>query len=198
MAAVESTHNTPEADKEKQKVALSSVGAAILLTAMKIIVGVITGSLGILSEAAHSALDLVAAAPRFNLYGEKWAFFNCPLHFPPAKFVFDDPDRRGMAIDSMVSGGDIVSGATVRRSLLFSNVYVHSYAEVSDSVLLPDVDVGRGARLSRVVVDKGCKIPEGLVAGEDPEEDAKRFHVTKKGITLITPEMLGQQLHHFR
>ena len=115
---------------------------------------------------------------------------------PPAKFVFDLEDRRGAAIDSMVSGGCIVSGSTLKNSILFSNVRVHSYCEITDAVILPEVTIGRHARLKRVIVDQGCRIPEGLVAGFDLAEDRKRFHVTEKGITLITPGMLGQYQHH--
>jgi glucose-1-phosphate adenylyltransferase len=143
-------------------------------------------------------MELTKVTPDLNLYDKAWPIWTYQEQLPPAKFVFDDETRRGFAVDSLVSGGCIISGATVRRSLLFSNVNVHSFAEVSDSVVLTDVDIGRGARLTRVVVDKGCKIPEGLVVGEDPEEDAKRFYVSKKGITLITPEMLGQPVHHLR
>ncbi len=143
-------------------------------------------------------MELTKVTPDLNLYDENWPIWTYQAQLPPAKFVFDDEIRRGSAVDSLVSGGCIISGASVKRSLLFSNVYVHSYAEVSDSVILPDVDIGRGAVLHRAVVDKGCKIPEDLVVGRDPVEDAKRFHVTKKGITLITPDMLGQRLHHAR
>jgi len=96
----------------------------------------------------------------------------------------------------MVSGGCIVSGSTIRNSLLFSRVRVHSYCTISEAVLLPEVEVGRGAMLSKVVVDQGTRIPPGLRAGIDPEEDRKRFHVTEKGVTLITPAMLGQPLQH--
>jgi glucose-1-phosphate adenylyltransferase len=96
----------------------------------------------------------------------------------------------------MVSGGCIVSGSTLRNSILFSNVRVHSYSEISEAVVLPDVTIGRKAKLKRVIVDQGCRIPEGLVVGFDPEEDRKRFHVTEKGITLITPGMLGQYQTH--
>ena len=97
-----------------------------------------------------------------------------------------------MAVDSLVSGGCIISGSTVRRSLLFSNVRVNSYSEIEDSVILPNVDIGRHVTLKRVVIDKHCRIPEGLEVGVDPAEDRRRFHVTDQGITLVTPEMLGQ------
>ena len=142
--------------------------------------------------------DLTTVTPELNLYDEDWPIWTHQEQLPPAKFVFDDEDRRGQALDSSVSGGCIISGATVRRSLLFSNVKVRSYSSVEDSVILPNVEIGRYARLRRVVVEKQCIIPEGLVAGYDTEEDRKRFYVTEKGITLITPEMLGQNIHHVR
>ena len=143
-------------------------------------------------------LDLTRVTPDLNLYDEDWPIWTHQEQLPPAKFVFDDQDRRGQALDSMVSGGCIISGSTVRRSMLFSNVQVRSYSSIEDSVILPNVDIARYARLRRVVVDKNCMIPEGLTVGFDPEEDRKRFHVTDKGITLITPEMLGQRVHYVR
>jgi glucose-1-phosphate adenylyltransferase len=141
-------------------------------------------------------LELTRVTPALNLYDESWPIWTYQEQLPPAKFVFDLEGRRGAAVDSMVSGGCIVSGSTVRNSLLFSNVRVHSYCTINESVLLPEVEVGRGALLSRCVVDQGCRIPPGMRAGIDPEEDRKRFHVTDKGITLITPAMLGQNLRH--
>jgi glucose-1-phosphate adenylyltransferase len=143
-------------------------------------------------------MELTKVVPDLNLYDKNWPIWTHQEQLPPAKFVFDDEERRGMAVDSLVSGGCIISGAVVRRSVLYSNVQVLSYAQVTDSVILPNVDIGRHAYLRRVVVDKGCKIPERLVAGVDPKEDGRRFYVTKKGITLITPEMLGQHIHHVR
>ncbi|MEY2631564.1 MAG: hypothetical protein RIR00_218, partial [Pseudomonadota bacterium] len=137
-------------------------------------------------------MELTKVTPELNLYDHEWPIWTWQEQLPPAKFVFDDFGRRGMAVDSLVSGGCIISGATVRRSLMFSNVHVHSWANVEDSVILPNVDIGRNADLRRCVVDKRCRIPEGLVVGVNPEEDRRRFHVTDKGITLITPEMLGQ------
>jgi glucose-1-phosphate adenylyltransferase len=120
------------------------------------------------------------------------------VQLPPAKFVFDDDNRRGMAVDSMVSGGCVISGAYLRRSLLFSNVKVHSYAHLEDAVVLPDVDIGRRARIRRAVLDRGCVVPPDLVIGEDPVEDAKRYYVTEGGVVLVTPEMLGQEIHRVR
>ena len=137
-------------------------------------------------------MEMTKVTPELNLYDKEWPIWTYQEQLPPAKFVFDDDDRRGEAIDSLVSGGCIVSGATVKRSMLFSSVHVHSWATVEDSVILPHVDIGRHAVLKRCVVDKRCVIPEGLVAGVDPEADKRRFHVSPKGITLITPEMLGQ------
>ena len=143
-------------------------------------------------------IALTKVTPDLNLYDKDWPIWTYQMQLPPAKFVFDDNDRRGMAVDSMVSGGCIISGSTVRRSLLFSNVHVHEYCTIEDSVILPDVDIGQGVVLKHAVVDKYCKLPQGLAVGLDPAEDRKRFHVTEKGITLIVPEMLGQQVHHLR
>jgi glucose-1-phosphate adenylyltransferase len=143
-------------------------------------------------------LELSGISPELNLYDEEWPIWTYQEQLPPAKFVFDDEDRRGMAVDSMVSGGCIISGAQVRHSLLFSNVKVNSYSTLEDAVILPEVDIGRYCHIKRAVIDKGCQIPEGTVIGEDLEEDAKRFHITPGGIALVVPEMLGQQLHHGR
>ncbi len=143
-------------------------------------------------------LELIGVTPELNLYDTDWPIWTYQEQLPPAKFVFDDEGRRGMAVDSMVSGGVIISGANVRRSLLFSNVRVHSHTTIRDSVVLPNVDIGRHCRLSGVLIDKGCRLPPGLVAGEDPEEDAARFARSPGGVVLITPEMLGQEIHHVR
>ena len=143
-------------------------------------------------------LELIGVTPELNLYDNKWPIWTYQEQLPPAKFIFDDEERRGTAVDSMVSGGCIISGAQVRHSLLFSNVKVNSFTTLEDAVILPEVDIGRHCRIKRAVIDKGCQIPEGTVIGEDLEEDAKRFHVTPGGIALVVPEMLGQQLHHAR
>ena len=134
-------------------------------------------------------IDLTATDPKLNLYDTRWPVWTYQAQLPPAKFVHNQPDRRGMAIESVASGGCIVSGS-VHRSVLFSSVRVHSYSVVSWSVLLPHVEVGRGARLTRVVIDRGCIIPDGMVIGEDPLIDAKRFYRSENGITLVTREML--------
>jgi glucose-1-phosphate adenylyltransferase len=143
-------------------------------------------------------IELVGITPELNLYDEKWPIWTYQEQLPPAKFVFDDDDRRGMAVDSMVSGGCVISGSRIRHSLLFSDVKVHSYCEIIDSVVLPDVVINRHCRLKRVVIDKGCHVPEGMVVGENFEEDARRFYVSAQGVVLVTPEMLGQELHHAR
>ena len=143
-------------------------------------------------------MELIGVTPELNLYDREWPIWTYQEQLPPAKFVFDDDDRRGMAVDSMVSGGCILSGAVVRHSLLFSNVRVDSFSNVTDSVVMPDVTIGPSCRLHRVVVERGCVIPDGTVIGVDPEQDAKRFYVTPGGVTVVTPEMLGQELHHVR
>jgi glucose-1-phosphate adenylyltransferase len=143
-------------------------------------------------------LELIGVTPELNLYDEKWPIWTYQEQLPPAKFVFDDEDRRGMAVDSMVSGGCLISGSTVRHSLLFSNVKVSSYSIVEDSVVLPNVTVGRNCSISRAVIDKGCILPDGTVIGENHNEDQERFYVSPGGVVLVTPEMLGQELHHVR
>ena len=137
-------------------------------------------------------MDLVQVTPDLNLYADNWPIWTWQPQMPPAKFVFDDDARRGQAMDSMVSGGCIVSGATVRRSMLFSGVYVHSFANIEDSMILPNVQVGRHCVLKKCIIDKNSELPDGTVIGVDPEQDKKRFRVTDSGITLVTKEMLGQ------
>ncbi len=134
-------------------------------------------------------IDLTATDPLLNLYDTRWPIWTYQAQLPPAKFVHNQPDRRGMAIESMVSGGCIVSGA-VFRSVLFSSVRVHSHSSVNWSVLLPGVQVGRHARLNRTVIDRGCVIPDHMVIGEDVELDTQRFYRSENGITLVTREML--------
>jgi len=134
-------------------------------------------------------IDLTATEPLLNLYDTQWPIWTYQAQLAPAKFVHNQPDRCGMALESLISGGSIISGQ-VLRSVLFSSVRVHSYSRVEWAVLLPDVEVGRHVRLNRVVVDRGCRIPDGLVIGEDAVEDARRFFRTDSGITLVTREML--------
>lgn len=142
--------------------------------------------------------ELIGITPELNLYDDEWPIWTYQEQLPPAKFVFDDEDRRGMAVDSMVSGGCIISGATIRHSLLFSNVKVHSSAVLQHAVVLPDVDVGQECKITRAVIDKGCRIPAQTVIGKDLEQDAQRYYVSQEGVVLVTPEMLGQEIHHVR
>jgi len=140
-------------------------------------------------------LELIGVTPPLNLYDDNWPIWTYQEQLPPAKFVFDDDERRGMAVDSMVSGGCIISGALVRHSLLFSKVRVNSYARVTDSVVLPNVDIGRNCDIHRAVIESWCKIPPGTVIGRDRAADeAAGFHLTANGVVLVTPEMLGQRV----
>ena len=134
-------------------------------------------------------IDLTATVPELNLYDRSWPIWTYQEQLPPAKFVHNEANRRGEAIESSVSAGCILSGSG-HNSLLFSNCRVHSYTHINGAVLLPEVQVGRNARLTKVVVDRGCRIPDGLVVGEDPAEDARRFYRSEGGVTLITPRML--------
>ncbi|MBK1734162.1 glucose-1-phosphate adenylyltransferase [Halorhodospira abdelmalekii] len=140
-------------------------------------------------------LELVAVTPELNLYDREWPIWTFQEQLPPAKFVFDEDQRRGMVVDSMVSGGCIVSGAYLRRSVLFSSVVVDERTQVEDSVILPEARIEAGCRIRNAVIDKHCRIAAGTVIGEDPVEDARRFHVTPSGVVLITPDMLGQEIH---
>jgi len=153
---------------------------------------------GTLDAFWEANIDLAAITPDLNLYDRDWPIWTHQEQLPPAKFVFDDEGRRGSAIDSLVSGGCLISGSVVRRSILFSGVRVHSYASVEDSVVLPNVRINRHAVVRRAVIDKHCVLPEGIRIGVDPEEDRKRFNVSPKGVTLVTPEMLGQSVHLVR
>lgn len=143
-------------------------------------------------------IELTKVTPELNMYDADWPIWTHQEQLPPAKFVFDADDRRGMAVDTMVSGGCIISGAVVRQSVLFSNVHVREGSYLERAVVLPDVRVGQGSVLKNVVLDKGCIIPSGTTIGINPEADRKRYHVSSKGVTLVTPEMLGQDIHHFR
>ena len=154
---------------------------------------------GTLDAYWQANIELLDIEPELDLYDSEWPILTDQPQLAPAKFVFNNDDRRGMAVDSMVSGGCVISGAKLDRALLFSNVKVHSYAYVEQSVVLPDVSIGRHARILRAIIDRGCVIPEHMVIGENHEEDRKRgFRVTEKGIVLVTPDMLGQSIHTVR
>ncbi|MEA3465872.1 MAG: glucose-1-phosphate adenylyltransferase [Thermodesulfobacteriota bacterium] len=143
-------------------------------------------------------MDLCSITPELNLYNSDWPIWTYQAQLPPAKFAFDDTGRRGEAIDSLISAGCILSGARVKRSVVFSGCFLHSYAQVKDSVILPEVDIGRNCRISNAVIDKACVIARNTVIGEDLVEDKKRFYVDDNGIVLVTPDMLGQHLHIIR
>lgn len=144
-------------------------------------------------------MELLDVTPPLNLYDQEWPIWTHQEQLPPSKFVFDDDDgRRGMAVDSMVSAGCIVSGALVRRSLLFNNVRVNAYSELNQCVVLPRAVIGQHCRLTRAIIDQECIIPDGTVIGENAEEDARRFHLSPEGIVLVSPEMLGQEVRHVR
>ncbi len=154
---------------------------------------------GTLDAFWEANMELVSLTPQLNLYDKVWPIWTHQAQLPPAKFVWDVPGRRGEAFQSMVSGGCVISGSTVRGSLLFSNTYVHSFSSLTDSVILPDVDIGEHCTINRAIIDRGAVIPEGTEIGVDHDADRERgFRVTSKGITLVTPDMLGQQLHFTR
>jgi glucose-1-phosphate adenylyltransferase len=141
---------------------------------------------GTLDAFYDAHMDLISVEPEFNLYNREWPILTWPDPLPPAKFVFDDDDgRRGVALDSMVCAGVVISGATVRRSVLSPGAHLHSYAEVEDSVLMQGVDVGRNAVVRRAIVDKNVRIAEGAKVGVDPEADRERFTVSAGGVVVI-------------
>jgi len=154
---------------------------------------------GTLDAFWEANMELVSVTPQLNLYDRDWPIYTHQLQLPPAKFVFDEHNRRGEAIQSMVSGGCVVSGASVHGSLLSSGVRAHSYSNISESVVLPQVDIGEGCDIRRAIIDRGSRLEPGTRVGVDVEEDrARGFRITDSGITLVTPDMLGQQLHFTR
>ena len=154
---------------------------------------------GTLDAFWEANMELVSISPELNLYDRDWPIVTLQTQAPPAKFVFNEEERCGTAVDSMVSGGCVVSGAKIERTVLFSHVRVNSYSVLSDSVVLPDVDVGRRCRIRRAIIDRGTAIPDNTVIGEDQDADrARGLRVTDRGLVLVTPEMLGQRLHFTR
>jgi glucose-1-phosphate adenylyltransferase len=153
---------------------------------------------GTVSSFWNANMDLCSITPELNLYNHDWPIWTYQAQLPPAKFAFDDSGRRGEAIDSLVSAGCILSGARVKRSVVSSGCFLHSYTEVKDSVLLPHVDIGRSCRILNAVIDKGCVIAPNTVIGEDLAEDSARFYVDENGLVLVTPDMLGQDQHVVR
>lgn len=148
---------------------------------------------GTLDSFWQANMELVQTTPPLNVYDKDWPLWTYQEQLPPGKFVFDNDGRRGMAVDSLVSGGCIVSGTKLSRTVLFSRVHLHSYSEISESVILPEVEVGRSCRIRRAIIDRGCKIPAGSVIGYDEKQDRENgFRVTASGVVLVTRGMLGQ------
>jgi glucose-1-phosphate adenylyltransferase len=135
-------------------------------------------------------IELVHVAPELNLYDEEWPIWTYQQHVPSAKFILDEDGRRGMAINSIVSGACIISGAVINQSLLFSNVRVDERSNVFRAVVLPNVKIGMGCTIRQAILDEGCEVPDGMQIGVDRGADAARFHVTEGGVVLVTPEML--------
>ncbi|HET8996712.1 MAG TPA: glucose-1-phosphate adenylyltransferase [Acetobacteraceae bacterium] len=150
---------------------------------------------GTLDAYWEANIDLTHPTPSLDLFDRDWPIWTYGEIVPPAKFVHDLEGRRGQAISSLVSGGCIISGASVRQSLLFTGVHVHSYAQIESAVVMPYVSIARSACLRNVIVDRGVAIPPGLVVGEDPELDAKRFRRTERGVCLITQPMIDRLAH---
>ncbi len=138
-----------------------------------------------------SNIDLTAITPELNLYDRDWPIWTYQPTSPPAKFIFNDDGRRGMAVDSMVSGGCIVSGASILSSVLFTGVQVHSFSTVEHSVVLPDAEIGRHCRLRKVVIDEGCHVPPHTTIGYDAKADARRFYRSPGGVVLVTSAMIN-------
>lgn len=154
---------------------------------------------GTLDAYWEANMELLDITPELDLYDNEWPILTDQQQLPSAKFVHNTDERRGMAVDSIVSGGCIISGAKLNRALLFSNVKVHSYAYIEQTVVLTDVNVGRNTRIHRAILDRGCNIPDNMVIGENHDEDRQRgFRVTDKGIVLVTPDMLNQSTHSIR
>ena len=148
---------------------------------------------GTLDSFWQANMELIATTPPLNVYDRDWPLWTYQEQLPPAKFVFDEPDRQGMAMNSIVSGGCIVSGAQVKRSLLFSDVYVDNHSELEECVVLPQAKVGKNCKIRKAIIDRSCEIPDGMVIGHDPEQDAANgFRVSKQGVVLVTRGMLGQ------
>lgn len=148
---------------------------------------------GTLDSFWEANMELVSTTPSLDMYDPDWPIWTAQTQLPPAKFVFNSDERRGMAVDSMVSGGCIISGAHIERSLLFSEVRVHSFSAIESTVILPKVDIGRHCKIKNAIIDRGCTVPDNTVIGYDTEQDKKNgFRVSEKGIVLVTRGMLGQ------
>jgi glucose-1-phosphate adenylyltransferase len=152
---------------------------------------------GTLDAYYQANIDLLSVTPRLNMYDAKWPIWTYQEQLPPAKFVFNDEDRRGMAVDSMISAGCIISGGQVDHSLLFSNVRVNSYSEIKNSVILPNVNIGRHCIIRNAIIDSNCEIPAGTQIGVDLASDMAHYYISPNGIVLVSKEMLRQEaVHH--
>lgn len=148
---------------------------------------------GTLDAFWEANMEMISPAPELNLYDPDWPIWTYQRQLPPAKFVFDDDNRRGMAVDSVVSDGCIISGSHLKKSILFSDIRIHSYSTIEETVILPEVEINRHCKIRRAIIDRGCNIPEGTVIGYDVEQDkANGFRISPKGIVLVTRSMLGQ------
>lgn len=145
---------------------------------------------GTLDSYWDANLELTSPLPSFDLYDRNWPIQSAQSSFHPCKFLYNDDNRRGYATDSILSSGCIISGGYINRSVLFRGVRVNSFSEVSDSILLPGVNIGRNCKISKAIIEKKCVIPEGMVIGVNKEEDAKRFTISENGVTIVTPRML--------
>ncbi len=143
-----------------------------------------------------ASMDLIGISPQLNLYDIEWPIRTAPNNYPPAKFIFNDENRKGTALDSLIAEGCIISGAHVEHSLLSTNVTIEQNSVVRNSIVLPNVNIGSRCRIKHAIIDKGCIIPDDTIIGEDPEQDMIRFDVSDDGITLVEPEMLGQKVFH--
>jgi glucose-1-phosphate adenylyltransferase len=146
---------------------------------------------GSLDSFWQANMELVSPEPKLDLYDESWPIWTYQEQLAPAKFIFNEEHRRGVAVDSTISGGCIISGSHVRNSLLFSSVHAHSHSVIEESVILPQVDIGQYSKIKRAIIDRGCKIPDNLSIGYDKQQDlANGFRISAKGIVLVTPDML--------
>lgn len=148
---------------------------------------------GTIDSYYQANMDLIAVTPELDLYDSQWPIWTYQEQLPPAKFVFNDDDRRGYAVDSLVSSGCVVSGGRVEHSVLFNNVRVNSFSQIQDAVILPNVEIGRHCRLRKVIIDQNCHVPEDMEIGFDPTEDAKHFQVSPEGVVLVSAQMLAQR-----
>ncbi len=154
---------------------------------------------GTLDAYWEANMELISVLPELDLYDDQWPIYTHQIQAPPAKFVYDQPGRRGEAIESMVSAGCIISGASIRKSLIFSNCRIHSHSTIVDSLILPECEIMENCTIRGAIIDRGSVIPEGMEIGVDLDADrARGFRVTEGGHTLVTPDMLEQKLHHTR